>query len=243
MGRRAVTRVLVLLAASLVGASARADDDSELRGMRIGFVPGIGAGVAQFTGQRPYFPSFVGYTVAQIEFLVDMGKWGGFLRGEFVSSGGGGRWTSPSVVLGPTYRFKGDGEERWGIVGRAGLVYQRWHATSSGGCDVPLLIPTSCQYYPPPTPPGTITDTPPVYTTTVDHIGALAGVSLEAPVESVFVAIGAELGASVDVDNANPGLAFFGQLTLSLSLRDHLREDETPKMPTMRHRFNQDQPR
>ncbi len=236
MSRRPIACVLGLLGASLVATAARADDDSQLRGTRIGFVPGIGVGMAQFTGQQPYFPSTVPLSLLQIEFIVDTGRWGGFLRGSYASSGGDGRWTAPFVALGPTYRFRGDGETRWGIVGRAGLVYQRWHATSVG-CPVPLFIPTSCTYYPTPPPPGTITDTPPVYTSTVDNVGAVGGFAFEVPVEKAYVSLGAELAASVDVDHANPGLAFVGQLTLSLSLRDHLRDEDPVDRPGMRHRL------
>jgi len=240
VGRRSFALVVALVAfpaSTFVATTARADDDDGgLRGPRVGFIPTLGVGVAQFTGQRPYFPSFVGMSVSQLEFIVDTGRWGGFLRGAYLSSGAGGRWTAPVVALGPTYRFVGDGETRWGIVGKAGLVYQRWHANTAG-CAVPFFIPDNCKDFTPPVEEGLIEYIPPTYSTTVDNVGLLAGASFEIPVESLYLALGAELAASVDVDHATPGLAFAGQLTFSFALRDHVHDSVRSTTPELRHHF------
>ena len=236
MGRRSLALVVALAASPFAATTAHADDDAPLRGVRVGFVPTLGVGVAQFTGQRPYFPSFIGMSVSQLEFIVDTGRWGGFLRGAFLSSGADGRWTAPVVALGPTYRFAGDGETRWGIVGKAGLVYQRWHANTAG-CAVPFFFPDNCKDFADQEPPGTIVVVAPNYSTTVDNLGLMGGASFEIPVESFYLALGAELAATADIDHATPGLAFAGQLTFSFALRDHVHQSVGTGAPELRHRF------
>jgi hypothetical protein len=208
-------------AAVLVVGTARADEDV-LRGPRVGFVPSVGFGGTAFTGQHPYFQSSVAETMVAIDFIVDVGRWGVFARGGYVTSGTTGLWTAPIGALGGTYRFRGDGEEEWGIVGRLGALYQRWGANTAG-CSVTWFFPNSCSDYQPPPTPGLIPATPAQsYQTTVDNVGLMGGVSFEVPVEPAFVALGAELSATADVDHASPGLAFSGLLTLSLAFRTHV---------------------
>ncbi len=168
----------------VAAGTARADDDV-LRGPRVGFVPSVGFGGTAFTGQRPYFQSSVAETLVAIEFIVDAGRWGVFARGGYVTSGSTGLWTAPIAALGGTYRFRGDGEEEWGMVGRFGAIYQRWSANTAG-CSVTWFFPNGCS------------------------------------VEPAFIALGAEVSATADVDHASPGLAISGLLTLSLAFRTHV---------------------
>jgi hypothetical protein len=240
--RRSLSLVIALLASSLLAAPARADDDDGkdgndgklLRGARLGIVPTLGVGVAGFTGQRSYYPSFVGTSVSQLDFIVDTGRWGLFVRGAYLSSGGGGLWTAPVAAAGPTYRFAGDGEERWGIVGRAGLLYQRWRAVP-GGCSPPLFIPSGCPEYVAPPSGTSFGTTAPANSTIVDNLGLLAGVAFEVPVEAFYFALGAEVSSTVDVDHASPGLVFASQLTLAFALRDHVHDSRVDRRPRMRH--------
>jgi hypothetical protein len=214
--------VALLVATALVASPARADDDP-LRGPRIGFIPTIGAGVTAFTGVHAPFSSFIGESILQLDFVIDTGRWGGFARGAFFSSGNGGRWTTPVIALGGSYRLRGDGEETWGLVGRFGVEYQRWHA-DTGGCSVTLFIPDNCKDFTPPVMEGTVGEQPTEASVSVDHVGLFGGMSFEVPTEPVFVAIGTEVSATADVDHAMPGLAFSAQLTLSLALRDHVHD-------------------
>ena len=193
-----------------------------LRGPRLGATPGVGIGFAGFTGNVAY-PSFVFTTAIQIEGLLELTRWGFFARGGFISAGSSGRWTAPTFALGSQYRLVGDGEERWGLVVRAGGIFARWTATpSSGSCDIFYFIPNSCQnYVEPSTPtPGTPAVTPPA-PVTAESIGLLAAVRLEAPVEPVFVALDGELSVARDIDQSVPGAAITGQLVLTFALRDH----------------------
>jgi hypothetical protein len=205
----------------VAAGTARADDDV-LRGPRVGFVPSVGFGGTAFTGQRPYFQSSVAETLVAIEFIVDAGRWGVFARGGYVTSGSTGLWTAPIAALGGTYRFRGDGEEEWGMVGRFGAIYQRWSANTAG-CSVTWFFPNSCSDYQPPPTPGVIPSNPSAsYQTAVDNVGLMAGASFEVPVEPAFIALGAEVSATADVDHASPGLAISGLLTLSLAFRTHV---------------------
>jgi hypothetical protein len=62
-------------------------------------------------------------------------------------------------------------------------------------------------------------------------------VSFEIPVESLYLALGAEVSATADIDHATPGTALAGQLTFSFALRDHVHEGVGSTTPTLRHRL------
>jgi hypothetical protein len=225
---------LVASVATLAAGTARAADDV-LRGPRIGFVPSVGFGFTEFTGQTSHFSSSVADTSLAIEFIVDAGRWGVFARGGYVTSGPSGLWTAPIGALGGTYRFQGDGEEEWGMVGRFGALYQRWGANTAG-CSVTWFVPNSCSDYLPPPTPGLILATPAQsYQTTIDNVGLMGGVSFEVPVEPAFVALGAELSATADVDHTSPGFALSGLLTLSIAFRTHVYDRLGGQLSPRRH--------
>jgi hypothetical protein len=207
-----------------------------LRGPRIGFTPGIGVGFAGFTGNVA-FPSFVFTTALQIEALLELERWGFFVRGGFLSAGSSGRWIAPTVALGSQYRFIGDGEERWGLVVRAGAIYERWNATpASGSCDIFYVIPNSCQnFVEPPTGPGA--SAPTVLPVTAESVGLLAAVRVDVPFEPLYLALDAELAAAADVDQSTPGAAITGQLVLTFALRDHPIRRKGPQQYGPRPRF------
>jgi hypothetical protein len=207
-----------------------------LRGPRIGFTPGIGIGFTGFTGNVTY-PSFVFTTALQIEGLIELERWGFFLRGGFLSAGSSGRWIAPTIALGSQYRLIGDGEERWGLVVRAGAIYERWYASpATGSCDIFYVIPNGCQnYVTPPSGPGAVAAVTPAVT--ADSIGVLAAVRLDLPVQPVYVAFDAELSAAADVDQSVPGAAITGQLVLTFALRDHAASRNKPPVYGPRPRF------
>jgi hypothetical protein len=248
--RLRLARVLSLAAFAaplLFSATGRAEpppppasDDTPpgLRGPRIGFTPGVGLGFAGFTGNVA-FPSFVFTTAIQLEALVELERWGFFLRGGFLSAGADGRWVAPTIALGAQYRLVGDGEERFGVVVRAGAVYERWNATPvSGNCDVFYFIPNSCQNYgtPPPSAGGTPVAPPPA-SVTADSVGGLAAVRVDFPVEPVYLALDAEISAAADVDQSVPGAAITGQLVFTFALRDHPIRQKGPRQYGPRPRF------
>jgi len=211
-----------------------------LRGPRMGFTPGIGAGFVGFTGNTGY-PSFVFATAIQIEALLELTRWGFFARGGFLSAGQSGFWTAPTAAVGTQYRLVGDGEERWGFVVRAGVVYERWTAVPlAESCAIYYFIPNSCQAFQAPT---TTTPGAPVVAAqsqiTADSVGVLAGVRLELPLEPVYIAFDAELSAAADVDQSIPGAAIEGQLVLTFAMRDHPIRRKGPQKfePRSRIRF------
>jgi hypothetical protein len=222
--------------ASAPQASDEGDVAPGLRGPRLGLTPGIGVGFTGFTGNVTY-PSFVFTTAIQVEALLELTRWGFFVRGGFLSSGSSGRWTAPTVALGTQYRLLGDGEERLGLVVRAGAIFEYWTATPTvGSCDIFYVIPNGCQAQvaPPAGAPGV---TPPAPTTTADSLGVLAAVRLEMPVEPVYVAFDAELSAAADVDQSTPGAAITGQLVLTFALRDHPKRRSGPQEFVPRRRY------
>jgi hypothetical protein len=202
-----------------------------LRGPRLGVTPGIGIGFAGFTGNAPY-PSFVFTTAIQLEALVELERWGFFVRGGFISSGSSGRWTAPTFALGSQYRLAGDGEERWGVVVRAGGLFERWNATPVlGSCDIFYVLPNSCQNYNEPTNPTSGTPL------TAESVGLLAGVRVDLPVTPVYLALDAELSVAKDVDQSVPDYAIGGRLMFTFALRDHVRKRAPRRFePRLRYR-------
>ena len=208
--------------------SVEGDVEPGLRGPRMGITPGIGVGFAGFTGNVTY-PSFVFTTALQVEALLELTRSGFFLRGGFLSSGASGRWTAPTLALGTQYRLIGDGEERLGLVVRAGAIFEYWTATPTvGSCDIFYLIPNGCQAQvaPPLGSPGVAAPAP---TLTADSVGLLVAIRLDMPVEPIYVAFDAELAAAADIDHSIPGAAITGQLVLTFALRDHPKRRTGPQ--------------
>ena len=249
--RRAASFAFVLASASVAtpgfaqGASAQeakaesGDHVSPLpRGPRFGLIPGAGGGVGGFTNAPSYYPGFVGLTFTQVEVLAEIDRWGGFLRGAFYSSGQDGRWTAPSIAGGATYRFFGDGEKSWGLVGRGGLIWQNWHA-STAGCDIKFFIPENCKASLPPPVPGVIQVTTPIYSTTVSTFGLLAGARLELPVSGAYMAFGGELVGVADLSQASPGVAIEALFSFSISFRSRNWNGETVDESIERARYRE----
>jgi hypothetical protein len=218
LGAGVAVAFLVLLCSP---ARAQEEEGDILRGPRFEVLPSLGVGMGTFTSPVHGLPSFIGYSVLSLEMAYDTGgRWGGFLRGTFLSSGDDGRWTSPGLSLGATYRLQGDGETQFGYLLRGGLIYQRWHASLSG-CDVPFLYPESCQDQTPPPQTGVITAPVNNYDTTIDTGGLFAGIRAELPLVPYYVAFGAEVAGTVDFTQASPGTVWTGMLTITLGLRNH----------------------
>ena len=211
-----------------------------LRGPRLGLTPGIGVGIAGFTGHVTQLPTFVGTSVLNVEGIFELERWGVFVRGGFMSSGQSGRWAAPQGALGAQYRFQGDGEVSWGLTTRLGLVFERWSG-SVGGCDVSLLIPPNCQYYvapPPGAPSTTMSQATNSYAISVNTLGALAQFRVEVPIRPVYLALGAEVAAMADVEASDPGAVLTAQFTITLGLRNHARADAKAPRRDRRWRRN-----
>lgn len=208
---------LALVLLTLMTRDARADLP---QGPRFGVLPGAGVGMAGFTNAPQGIPGFVGLTSLQIEIVGELPDRGLFLRPFFQSSGNDGRWTAPGVAAGVGYRFFGDGETSWSLVGRGGLMFERWHA-STGGCPIPYFIPDNCKNFVEPTLTGHTDTSAPINTVTVNTLGLLAGARLELPVQPVFMALGGEIAGLADVSAGSPGAIFQAQLTFTISFRNH----------------------
>ena len=223
---RAPVLALATVAALAAAPSARAEEMTlktaapALVG-RIGFVPMVGGGVAGLTNTSDLLPGFIGFTTLGLELHGELPPYGLFLRGQYLSSGKDGRWTAPSFALGGSYRLFGDGVDHLAIVARAGLLYDRWHATNAGsGCTVALFLPTNCKALPPIVPKGTITATPTIESVTIDALGAVAGARLELPITAFYAAVDAEIATSVDVSAASPGAIISLRGALVFGFRD-----------------------
>jgi hypothetical protein len=225
----AIAAIALALISSGISRGARAEDeagDRLPRGARFGVLPGAGVGVAGFTNGPSEVPSFVGTTFTQIELVGETPRIGIFARGMFYSSGEAGRWTAPALALGASYRFFGDGETHLSLVGRGGLIYERWHAAEENGCSIPLFRPENCKDFTPPTLPGHTPDPSAArYHTTIDTAGILAGLRLELPVQPIFMAFGGELVSVVDFTSSSPGMIIQAQLSFTISFRSHESKD------------------
>jgi hypothetical protein len=222
---------LALAALASAPSAARAQEqapDNELPGPRIALVPGIGFGMAGFTGGTGALPGFVATSVVQGEAIVEFPRLGFFLRGAYLTSGQAGRWTAPEFAAGAQYRLLGDGEVAWGLVARTGVLFARWSG-NTGGCDILWFIPQSCPDYSPPTTEGQAPPAPsaPSFVINTNTLGLLAALKLEAPVRPVYLALSAELGALADVDRSSPGSALTAQLTLTFGFRSHSRVESS----------------
>lgn len=193
---------------------ARADEVAS----RYGLAPLVGGGAAVVTNSG-VFPGFIGFTTLGGEVLGEVPPWGGFFRGEFLSSGNDARWTALSFALGVSRRFFGE-PETLSLLARGGVAYQHWHA-STGGCDVLFLVPNSCISQDVPPAPGTIMTAPRSVDFNGDAFGVLAGVRLELPIAPVFVALDASFVPVIDVSAVNPGAVLSFKLDLVVGFRDN----------------------
>jgi hypothetical protein len=222
-------RALSVASLLLVCVDARAEDIES----RFGVVPVVGTGVA-VVAHPSQLPGFIGFSTLGAEIVGEILPWGGFLRGEFLSSGQTGRWTSLSFAGGASYRLLG-APTRLSLVGRAGLAYQRWEG-SSGGCDVVIFFPNSCINQSTPPTPGTVTSQPTITTHTGDQLGILAGVRLELPITPVYIALDASFVPTFDIDSSTPTAVMGLKLDLVLGFRDlhHTGETNQSSGPTRR---------
>jgi hypothetical protein len=216
--RRFILACSIALALTAGASSARAEEGD----WRYGLVPYLGAGAAVVTSPSP-FPGFIGLTGTGVELLGEAPPWGGFGRAEFLSSGNDGRWTALSFALGGSRRLFGD-LHHLSLIARAGVAYQRWHA-STGGCSVFLFIPNGCINYvaPPPGSPGT--PVAPTITANANALGLVGGVRLELPIKPIYVAFDASLTPVAAFDSP-PGGVIALQLNLVLGFHDYRNERE-----------------
>jgi hypothetical protein len=200
---------------------------------RIGVVPTVGLGIAKVTNASP-FPGFIGLTTFGGELHVEFPPFGGFFRFQFHSSGLDGRWTAPSFALGGSYRIFGDGVDHLALLGRAGPLWERWHAISvNSNCPIDLFFPTNCKALQPPSPSGVISNQPPVIEQTSDTLGLFAGLRAELPVRYLYLAGDFEVSGVANVSSSLPGTVFAARLALVLGFRD-LRSSEREPGPTPR---------
>jgi hypothetical protein len=222
---RALLVTLGIVAAMGVAPSARADDAPESvmapkPGIRIGVLPLVGFGVAGLTNSGD-LPGFIGFTSLGLELHGERPPFGLLLRGHYLSSGQDGRWTAPSLSAGVSYRFFGDGIEHLSLLGRGGLLYDRWHATNVGtGCPVDLFFPTNCKALALAAPSGVILAKTNTESVTVDAFGVFAGVRLELPVAAFYAAVDAELTMVGDVSASSPGAIFGLRSGIAIGFRD-----------------------
>jgi hypothetical protein len=211
----------------LLAQEAHAEDVRDLP-TRIGVLPSIGVGLGSI-GNAPQFPSLIGLTTLGIEVHGEVPPYGGFVRFQFDSSGLDGRWTAPSFTVGGSYRFFGNGVDRLALVGRAGILYERWHALSvSGNCPIDLFFPSNCKAAAAPAPSGNILVTQPIVSVTSDDFGLMAGARVELPIRAFYLAVDSEVGGLVDVSESSPGTVLHFRLSLVAAFRDARSTDNEP---------------
>jgi hypothetical protein len=206
------------LGAFSVAREARAEYPSQT----LGIEPSFGGGVAGFT-HAGALPGFIGYTTLGVELRAEFDAWGGFLRGEFYSSGEGGRWTAPAMMVGVTRRIYGDGITELGFTTHAGITYARWHG-SNGGCPITLVFPSSCAEEPPPAASGGSANTVAIGTATVDDtidtLGLDVGARFEFPIHPIYLALDGDLSLAAPLESGPPGAVFQARVALVLAFRD-----------------------
>jgi hypothetical protein len=180
---------------------------------RFGLVGVVGGGMAGVVHAGP-LPSFIGFTDLGVEFLGERRPWGGFLRGEFLSSGDGGRWTAFAVSVGTEYRLFG-GDDRTALFLRGGVSYERWTG-AGGGCPIALVVPSSCNNLN--IDPNHLM--PPPFRVTTDTLGVIGGLRVELPLAPVYIAFSLNVLPSVAVDQSNPAGVFQLRLDLEAGFRE-----------------------
>lgn len=199
---------------------------------RLGLVPVVGGGVAGLTAAQP-LPGFIGYTTLGGELFGQLRRWGLFVRFEFLSSGSDGRWTAYSGDAGASYRLFGDSGTP-SLFARAGLVYEQWTGQAVGGCSITLFVPNSC-----------VTLGHANTSIAGDVLGVTAGVRLELPLRSFYVAVGAafvpgvtvgtSLSPAAPVTALQPGDVFQLRFDLAVGLRDTRGEHKALHDPNDHH--------
>ncbi len=219
-----------------VAPEVRAEDQAIARPpSRIGLVPLVGFGAAVLT-KTGDLPGFIGFTSLGFEIHGERPPYGLLLRGQYLSSGKDGRWTAPSLSAGASWRLFGDGLDELSLIGRAGVLYDRWHATSSNtGCPVDLFFPTNCKALGPIEPSGVIVQKPVTESITVDAFGAFAGARLELPVSFFYAAIDAEMTLVGDVSSTMPGAIFSLRSGIAFGFRDRRGVEEKKPPPAAPH--------
>jgi hypothetical protein len=186
--------------------------------LRIGVHPLVGVGLAKLSNTGP-FPNVIGLTTLGGDLHVERPPYGGFFRLQFHSSGLDGRWTAPSFALGASYRLYGDSVETFGILARAGVLWERWHATNAN-CPIDLFVPSNCKALAPPSPTGVILNQGPIVTQTADMFGLLAGVRAEMPIRFLYLAADFEASGVADFGDGFPGTLFQARVAVLAGFRD-----------------------
>ncbi len=229
--KRLVTAA-VLASALLLASGAAADEATA----RFGVVPFAGGGIAGVTSPGK-LPGFIGVTSLGVEALGEVMPWGGFLRSEFLSSGQDGRWTAFSVALGVSRRVLGT-PETWSLLLRLAPGLEFWHGSNSG-CAVSLFVPNSCTSAVEPTPPGVIVAPSQTYDVTVTTLALLAGLRVEAPLQSAYLAFDATLVPEVDLSASAPGSIWSMRFGLVFGFRDR-RDMIARTAPEFRQRIHRE---
>jgi hypothetical protein len=230
--RRATALAIAVGAASLsTGRAVHADTVD----WRYGFTPMVGTGFAFVTHAAP-LPSFVGLTSLGGDFILEWPPWGGFLHGEYISSGNAGRWQALSFAVGGSRRLAG-AAGHVSLVGRGGIAYEHWWGNTGGSstCEVLYFVPNSCDNQPAPAMMGTITATTPFTSFAGDALGILAGLRLEIPILPVYVAIDASFVPTFDVDSSAPTAIIGFRLDLVLGFLDRRPSNGMPDQRTTPH--------
>jgi hypothetical protein len=195
-----------------VAAAARADDGD--RPSRFGLLLSSGGGVAGVVHPGP-LAGAIGFTDIGVELFGELRPWGLFLRGDFLSSGDAGRWTTYSFAAGTQYRLFGT-VHTTALFLRGALVYEHMLGNNVG-CPIPFFIPNSCNLLGAP---------PASFSTTGNLLGALAGVRLELPVPVIYLGLGASVVAAGDLGASIPAGTFELRFDLEAGFRDE-RTDRT----------------
>ena len=220
--------------ATRAGAASRGSADPTLRPgdrqlvdgeSRLRFVPRIGAGLGFVTGHTAPFPHTIGLTEVGGEISYEVIPWGGWLQGTFESSGEDGKWTSPSVAGGFSYRFFGDGVERASLLFRGGAVWEPWHASSTA-CAITLFFPSGCVSLPPRDANDRIPASYRAYDYNGQDFGLLAGVRVEVPLRFMYLGFDASFVPTVDVTSAVPGATFGFRFALLAGFRDRRTKEQ-----------------
>jgi hypothetical protein len=205
-GKRAVGPITLLVAWLGLGSGvAYAQDDAS---RRFGLTGALGAGVADVFHPGP-LPGVVGFSDLGVQIMGEIRPWGGFVRGDFLSSGDDGRWTAYSVTAGAEYRLFGD-LHHTALFLRGGLAYERWIGNTTG-CPIDIFVPSSCNLT------GHMA---PAFSTSTDMLGVVAGVRVELPIPVIYLAFGLNFLPTVGIDKDAPGGTLQLRFDLEAGFRD-----------------------
>jgi hypothetical protein len=223
--------ILPALALSLPLAWA-AEGRADVPDSRFGLLPTVGAGVAGLTTPGS-LPGFIGFTTLGGELFFQLRRWGFFAAFNFLSSGNGGHWTAYEGTGGVSYRLFG-GSDSFALFARGGLVYQHWVGDVTGGCNIFLFVPNSC-----------VTEGEVSQSANGDAVGVSAGVRLEMPFRSFYLAVGSsfvpvvtinEWPATPPIDSLEPGGVFQFRFDIAVGFRDNRASHAAVHDPNEHHR-------